>query len=212
MIWDNLWVPSSRVKHSKKEWPAGPLHTSFLTVYKNSDLSKSCMLRQDLLWYVISAPYVRWLCRECLLSHRWVQKITSPRNLPFAFPPAVHLTLFYRSVLRCWLAASEQAPHFMKTFLDKWQSCRLEMGSFFLEITSQFVQIMSICHISSSDNSLSNNRMVKTYFLEKCEPSDFVRTHCTPDMNFKIMLKNFKNFTGIFEKPVSVILTLSYIM
>jgi hypothetical protein len=184
----------------------------FLTVYKNSDLSKSCMLCQDLLWYVISAPYVRWLCRECLLSHCWAQKMTSPRNLAFAFPPALNLTLFYRSVLRCWLAASKQAPHLMKISLAKWQSCRLEIGSFFSKITSQFVQIMPFCHISSSNNSMNNNIMVKTYFFEKCEPSDFVRTHCTPHKNFKIMLRNIKNFTELFEKPLSVILTLSYIM
>jgi len=38
----------------------------------------SAMLCQDLLRYVISAPNVRWLGRECLLSCPWVQKITSP--------------------------------------------------------------------------------------------------------------------------------------
>jgi hypothetical protein len=48
--------------------------------------------------------------------------------------------------------------------------------------------------------------------LLKDEPSDFVCTHCTTDMNFKIMLRNFRNFTGIFEKPVSPVLTLSHIM
>jgi hypothetical protein len=165
------------------------------------------MVCQDLLWYVISAPYVRWLRRESLLSHPWAQKFTSPRNLVSAFPPAIHLTLFYSSFLRCWPAASNQAPHLMKIFRDKWQTCRLEITSFFSKIASQFVQIMSICHISSSsDNSLNNNRMVKTYFFEKYEPSDFVRTHCTPDMNFKIMLRNFKELAGIFEKAISYLM------
>jgi len=171
------------------------------------------MLCQDILWHVISAAYVRWLCRECLFSHLWAQKITSSRNLASAFPPAVHVTLFYRSVLRFWPEASKQASQLMKIFLDKWQSCRLEIGSFFSKIASHFIQIMSACHISSSsDNSLNNNGMVRTYIFEKYELSDFVRTHCTPDMNFKIMLRDFKNVTGIFEKPVSVILTPPYIM
>lgn len=136
-----------------------------------------------------------------------------PQEFRIWFCPSTPINLFYRSVLRCWPAASKQAPHLMEIFLDKWQSCGLEIGSFFSKIESQFIQIMSICHISSSsDNSLNNNRKVRTYFFEKYKPSDFVHTHCTPDMNFKIMLRNFKNFTGIFKKPVSVILTLSYIM